>query len=198
MNPVRDVHQETDGALFSMGSGTLKIQVCSDSIIRVLYSPAASFPKQKDYVVTKEDWPAAKWSMQSTDDAVTVSTSLLKLTITRKDGAIAYADANGAPLVQEASRSMTPEKINGEDTYRAESFINIYGSREALYGLASTSRESGTIAANRSTSLRRIRISPFLFYCRAKATAFSGTARLAAALIIDLPITCTSLPKSPM
>jgi alpha-D-xyloside xylohydrolase len=135
MNPVRDVHQETDGALFSMGSGTLKIQVCSDSIIRVLYSPAASFPKQKDYVVTKEDWPAAKWSMQSTDDAVTVSTSLLKLTITRKDGAIAYADANGAPLVQEASRSMTPEKINGEDTYRAESFINIYGSREALYGL---------------------------------------------------------------
>ena len=135
MNPVRDVHQETDGALFSMGSGTLKIQVCSDSIIRVLYSPAASFSKRTDYVVIKEDWPAAKWSMQSADDAVTVSTSLLKLTITRKDGAIAYADANGAPLVQEASRSMTPEKINGEDTYRAESFINIYGSHEGLYGL---------------------------------------------------------------
>jgi len=60
MNPVRDVHPETDGALFSMGSGTLKIQVCSDSIIRVLYSPAASFSKRTDYVVTKEDWPAAK------------------------------------------------------------------------------------------------------------------------------------------
>ena len=31
--------------------------------------------------------------------------------------------------------SLTPEKVNGEDTYRAESFVNIYGSHEALYGL---------------------------------------------------------------
>ncbi len=30
---------------------------------------------------------------------------------------------------------MTPEKVNGEDTYRAESFVSIYGSHEALYGL---------------------------------------------------------------
>ena len=30
---------------------------------------------------------------------------------------------------------MTPVKVNGEKTYRAESFINIYGSHEALYGL---------------------------------------------------------------
>jgi alpha-D-xyloside xylohydrolase len=30
---------------------------------------------------------------------------------------------------------MTPIKVNGEDTYRAESFVNIYGSHEGLYGL---------------------------------------------------------------
>ncbi len=135
MNPVRSVQQQTDGVLFSMGTGTLKIQVCSDSIIRVQYSPTASFPKRSEFVVIKENWPAVKWTMQSTDDAVTLSTSLLKLTVTRKDGAIAYADANGRPLVQEAGRSMTAEKVNGEDTYRAESFVNIYGSHEALYGL---------------------------------------------------------------
>ena len=73
--------------------------------------------------------------MKSTDDAVIITTSLLKVTVTRKDGAIAYADFHGDSLVQEASRSMTPEKVNGEDTYRAESFVNIYGSHEALYGL---------------------------------------------------------------
>ena len=37
--------------------------------------------------------------------------------------------------VQEADRKLTPVKVNGEDTYRAESFINIYGSHEGLYGL---------------------------------------------------------------
>ena len=135
LNPVRNVQQQADGAVFTMGTGTLKIQVCSDSIIRVLYSPTASFPKRTDPVVIKENWPAAKWRMQSTDDTVILSTSLLKLTVTRKDGAIAYAEAGGTPLVQEASRHLTPEKVNGEDAYRAESFLSIYGSHEGLYGL---------------------------------------------------------------
>jgi alpha-D-xyloside xylohydrolase len=135
MNPVRKVQQEADGVFFTMGTGTLKLQVCSDSIIRVLYSPTATFPKRTDFVVIKDNWTATKWDMQSSDDAVTISTSLLKITVTRKDGAIAYAEANGSPLVQEASRSMRGEKVNGEDTYRAESFINVYGSHEGLYGL---------------------------------------------------------------
>jgi alpha-D-xyloside xylohydrolase len=135
MNPVNKVQQESDGVVFSMGKGTLKLQVCSDSVIHVLYSPTASFPKRTDFVAIKDSWPAARFTMRSSDDAVTLSTSLLKITVTRKDGAIAYAEASGGSLVQEATRSMTPVKVNGEDTYRAESFISIYGSHEALYGL---------------------------------------------------------------
>ena len=135
MNPVRKVQQESDGVIFTMGTGTLKLQVCSESIIRVLYSPTATFPKRTDFVVIKESWPEAAWSMEFGDDAFTLSTSSLKITVTKKDGAIAYAEANGTPLVQEASRSMRAEKVNGEDTYRAESFLNVYGSHEGLYGL---------------------------------------------------------------
>jgi alpha-D-xyloside xylohydrolase len=135
MNPVRDVQQQADGILFTMGSGTLKVQVCSDSVIHVLYSPTATLPKRTDFVVTKETWPAAQWTMQSTGDAVTLATSLLKITVTRKDGAISYAEIHGDPLVQESSRSLTPQKVNGEDTYRAESMVSIYGSHEGIYGL---------------------------------------------------------------
>ena len=79
MNPVRNVQQQADGVLFTMGTGTLKVQVCSDSVIHVLYSPTATFPKRTDFVVIKETWPAAQWTMQSTDDAVTLSTALLKV-----------------------------------------------------------------------------------------------------------------------
>jgi alpha-D-xyloside xylohydrolase len=135
MNPVRNIQQQADGVLFAMETGTLKVQVCSDSVIHVLYSPTATFPKRTDFVVTKETWPAAQWTTQSTDDAVTLSTALLKVTVTRKDGAINYAEVNGGPLVQESSRSLTPEKVNGEDTYRAESMVSVYGSHEGLYGL---------------------------------------------------------------
>jgi alpha-D-xyloside xylohydrolase len=135
MNSVKKVQQQADGAIFAMGTGTLKLQVCSDSIIHVLYSPTASFPKETDFVVIKQSWPSATFTMDSTDDAVTLSTSRLKITVTRKDGAITYAEANGAALVEEATRGLTAEKVNGEDTYRSESFFSIYGSHEGLYGL---------------------------------------------------------------
>ncbi len=135
MNPVKKFQQQPDGVLFTMGTGTLKVQVCSDSVIRVLYSATDSFPKREDYVVIKQAWPSTQWTMQSTDEVVTLSTSLLKIIVTRKDGAITYAELNGGPLVQEASRKLTPEKVNGEETYRAESMVSIYGSHEALYGL---------------------------------------------------------------
>jgi len=135
MNPVRKVQQEADGVVFTLGTGTLKVQVCSDAVIRVLYSPTATFPKREDYVVIKQTWPAAQWTMQSTDDAVTLTTTLLRVTVTRKDSAITYAEVQGESLVREASRKLTPEKANGEDTYRAESQVDVYGSHEALYGL---------------------------------------------------------------
>ena len=135
MNPVTGMQQQADGVVFPMKSGTLKILICSDSIVHVLYSPTAAFPERFDPVVIKKTWPAVKWTMQSTDDEVTLSTAKIKVAVTRKDGAVTYRDLAGKQLVQEATRKMTPVRVNGEDTYRAESFISIYGSREALYGL---------------------------------------------------------------
>jgi alpha-D-xyloside xylohydrolase len=135
MNPVKSVEQQPDGALFALASGFLKVEVCSDAVIRVLYSPTSSFAEKPKYVVIKQSWPETKWTMQSSDEAVTLTTSRLKVVVTRKDSAITFADSSGHSLVQEASRKLTPVKVNGEDTYRAESFVNIYGSHEALYGL---------------------------------------------------------------
>jgi len=136
MNPVVEIQPQTDGATFTMKSGVLRLQVCSDSIVHVLYSPTSAFPPSRpDPVVIKTNWPATKFTMQVNDDEVTLATLQLKVIVTRKDGAITYRDLAGKQLVQEATRKLVPVKVNGEDTYRAESFVNIYGSREALYGL---------------------------------------------------------------
>ena len=136
MNPVVSIQPQADGVLFNMRDGTLRLQVCSDSIIHVLYSATSSFPPSRpDPVVIKTSWPASKFDMQTNEDAVTLKTSRISVSITRQDGAISYRDGAGQSLVQEATRSLTPVTVNGEDTYRAESFVNIYGSHEALYGL---------------------------------------------------------------
>jgi alpha-D-xyloside xylohydrolase len=135
MNPVTAVQQQTDGVLFTQQTGTLKVQVSTDSVIHVLYSATASFPTLPEPVLVKANWKTPQWTMQSTNDEVTLTTSRLKVTVTRKDGGITYRDLDGKQLVQEASRKLIPVKVNGEDTYRAESFVSIYGSREGLYGL---------------------------------------------------------------
>ncbi|MGA9503201.1 MAG: TIM-barrel domain-containing protein, partial [Terriglobales bacterium] len=135
-NPVVAFQSQTDGVNFTMRAGALRLQVCSPSIVHVLYSPLSSFPPRRpDPVVIKTNWPAAKFSVQSNDDEVTLTTAQLKIVVTRNDGAITYRDLAGNQLVQEGSRKLTPAKVNGENTNRAESFVNIYGSHEALYGL---------------------------------------------------------------
>ena len=135
LNPVTGVQQEPDGVLLAMKSGAMRVTVCTDSIIHVVYAPTSSFPKRLDYVVTKTSWPASQWKMETTPAEVVLATPRLKVVVTRKDGLIAYSDASGRKLVQEGPKTMTPAKVNGEDTYHAEDNVSIYGSEEAFYGL---------------------------------------------------------------
>src|SRR5579863_6502454 len=135
LNPVRISQKISGGVEFKMEAGTLRLLVCSDTIIRVLYSPTDSFPDRPDYVITMKDWPATSWKLDSTDKDVTLSTPKLKVTVTRADGTIQYSDASGKHILFDGGRKMTPAEVNGEKTYRAETFVNVYGSPEALYGL---------------------------------------------------------------
>jgi alpha-D-xyloside xylohydrolase len=135
LNPVTAVHREADGVGFDMRVGALRIQVCSDSIVRARYWPTSSLPSRPDYVVTKTAWPAVQWKMESTDSEVALVTSRLRVTVNRADGAIAYRDAAGKRLLQEGTRNMTPARVNGEDTWRAGLSFSIYASKEAFYGL---------------------------------------------------------------
>ncbi len=134
-DPVKSAHKETDGVLLDMQTGALKLQVCTDSMIRVLYSPTGTFTRHKDYVVVKENWTPVKWNMQSDDKDITLTTDRLNVKVSRADGAITYADASGKPLLSEGPKQMTPAVVNGEHTYRAEDVIKVYGSEEAFYGL---------------------------------------------------------------
>jgi alpha-D-xyloside xylohydrolase len=135
LNSVKSVKQQTDGVVLTMQSGTLRLLVCSDSIVRVTYSPGTSIPDTPQYAVTKTSWPAAPWTIQSSDTDVKVATALMKITIIKKDGAILFADAGGKKLFQDYDRTLTPVEVNGEKTYHAEMFSNLWDSTEAFYGL---------------------------------------------------------------
>ena len=113
----------------------MRIEVATDSIIHVLYSPTSSFPRRAEYVVTKTTWPAPQWKMESTGDEHRADHSEIEGDCPAPDGLIAYSDLSGKKLVAEGPKTMTPANVNGENTYHAEDNISMYGSKEAFYGL---------------------------------------------------------------
>jgi alpha-D-xyloside xylohydrolase len=135
LNPVTGVLQQPDGVFLTMKAGVMRLQICTDSIIRVTYSPTASIPKRTDYVITKADWPASQWKMESTKEDVRLLIGRLTVSVRLNDGTIVYQDQAGKKVLQEGPKTMTPVSVNGEETWRAETFVGLWGSTEAFYGL---------------------------------------------------------------
>src|SRR5256884_7551458 len=135
LNPVVSLERESGGVQLTLQYGALRLEVCSDSIIRVRYSPTTPFRARPEFVVIKDRWPATKWEMQSAEDAIVLSTSLLKVVVARKDGSVTFQDSSGKSLFEQNEVSMTPTVVNGEQTYHAELYSKLWGSYEAFYGL---------------------------------------------------------------
>jgi alpha-D-xyloside xylohydrolase len=135
LNPVDSVQKNSDGATIFLKQGALRFQVCTDSIVRVLFSPERQFPKVAEYVVIKSDWPPTAFELAETSDAISLSTRKIKLVVSKKDSAITFYDSAGEKLTQENDRTLTPVEVNGEKTYHLERFTNMWDTQEAFYGL---------------------------------------------------------------
>jgi alpha-D-xyloside xylohydrolase len=135
LNPVVSVKQQQDGVVLGMQVGTLRLQVCSDSIVRVTYAPGSALPDSPQYVITKTSWPPVQWTMQVGEKDVSLATARVRVTVTRKDGAIVFSDSAGKKLFADNDRTLTPVEVNGEKTYHSEMFSNLWDSTEAFYGL---------------------------------------------------------------
>src|SRR5215472_18203427 len=93
-NPVTGLRRQSDGAVLSLGTGALRIQVCTDSIVHVIYSPTESFPNRPEYVVMKTAWPGAVWTVRENPGTVTIATGRMSVVVDRKDATIAFNDVS--------------------------------------------------------------------------------------------------------
>jgi alpha-D-xyloside xylohydrolase len=136
LNPVTTAEAQPDGVVLVLHSGFLRFQVCSDSIVHVVYSIERSVPERTDFLVIKKSWPKVDFALHSDDSKlITLSTSRLKIEIARADSSIIFYDTSGRKLAQENTRTLTPSEVNGEKTYHSERFVNMWDTQEAFYGL---------------------------------------------------------------
>jgi alpha-D-xyloside xylohydrolase len=136
LNPVVDAERQPDGALIHLATGYLRLQVCTDSIVRVVYSLEPTVPPRPDFIVTRTSWPHADFSLQTSDpESIVLKTSRLSVKVTRANSAMVFLDEAGKPLAQENARTLTPVEVNGEKTLRSERFVNMWATQESFYGL---------------------------------------------------------------
>ena len=149
LNPVVSVQQQAEAAQIALKSGILKLQVCGDSIVHVTYSPTSQIPEQKNFVVVKNSWPATRWTMNSGQDAITITTSQLKITVLRKDASVTFSDSAGRQLFQQTEMNLQPVVVNGQKTYHAELYSKLWAPTSRSTDWASIRQECGTIAEKR-------------------------------------------------
>jgi len=136
LNPVKSADPLPDGVLLTLDGGYLRLQVCSDSIIHIVYSPDRNIPAHPDFLVVKKEWAKAPFTLRSDDPKLlTLATSQLTLEVTRADSSIVFYDSARHKLTQENTRTLTPTEVNGERTLHSERFTNMWDTQEAFYGL---------------------------------------------------------------
>ena len=136
LNPVASVEPQPDGVVVALKTGFLRLQVCSDSIVHVLYSIERTPRQHPDNLVVKSSWPKTEFALHMDDPkVVTMTTSRLRIEIARSDSSVTFYDASGRKLTQENTRTLTPVEVNGEKTYHSERFVNMWDTQEAFYGL---------------------------------------------------------------
>ena len=115
----------------------MKLTVCSDGIIRVMYSPTPTLPAGQDFVVTNHSWPATSFKIADSSDHLTMSTQKLTVAVDKATGAVVFYDASGKLLLAEPAgggKTMTPATVNGESSFQPEQTFNSPAG-EFIYGL---------------------------------------------------------------
>jgi len=138
--PVTSVVKDATGVTFAMSPGSMRIDVCTDGIIRVRYSSQTTMPTDNNmsFLIVKE-WAPVAFTQTETEADVSIVTSKMQVKVNKSTGAVAFLDASGTTVLKEAEtggKSIKPATINGESTNTCEQIFDSPAD-EGIYGLGS-------------------------------------------------------------
>jgi alpha-D-xyloside xylohydrolase len=125
-----------DGIVVQLANGELKLQVCDERILRVVFSPTDTTSPHPSLVVNKQ-WQPPHWKIKKARSGVGVATSKVQATLDLQTGAVTFSDAKGNVILQEKPQNpheMIPAVVADEETYHATQRF-VLSADEALYGL---------------------------------------------------------------
>ena len=140
---VLKVQSSADGFVAMLNGETLRVVVCSDTVVHVVASPGASAvqgasPQQPWMLDKSTACPGAKFTFSQGTDSASLTTAKLLVTIDKNGGNLVYSTVDGTELLQEwpekIPRTYEPVEFNGVKAFHAEDRF-LPSMTEALYGL---------------------------------------------------------------
>lgn len=125
-----------DGVIVHVNTGAVKIQVCGEQIVRVLFDPKAQFQPAPSLMITRE-WPLMKFEVQQDKKTVKISTAKLTTCVNLQSCAVSFWAIDGKLLFQEdpdCPKIFTAANVLGEQTFHGQMNFQLLLD-EAVYGL---------------------------------------------------------------
>jgi len=133
---VSRVQRQTDGVLLYLPESTLKIEVYTPGVIRVLVCPGTEAPKHESLAVIAKPLTHG-WHLHESADAVSISTTAVTAHVAKTSGAVSFTDATGGRVTGEIpvhGRELKPWTFKGVPTWHVRQAFEL-GKGEAVYGL---------------------------------------------------------------
>jgi alpha-D-xyloside xylohydrolase len=130
------MERQPDGITVHLDGGDLRIQVLSDTVVRVAFAKSGDFFSRASIDVVPHMEAYSGWKTSERPGAFVVSTPKMQVTVDRLTGAVSFADALGHPILAEApgSRTMEAAEVQGDNTFHVQQRWKAQAD-ESLYGL---------------------------------------------------------------
>ena len=131
---VQSFNELSDGVLFQLSNNqVMKISVCSDNTLRIIYAANSEIPERISLVVVNEpEYPP--FTTNEDDQSIYIQTKLLNVIVSKTDAIVGFYDSSGNLLLQEDSKAMSKQTLYGVETNRCVATFN-FSADEAVYGL---------------------------------------------------------------
>lgn len=138
--PVQSATKDATGVTLKLQTGVLRLEVCDDRTVHVVYCPADALPESKEFVVIKK-WTLIPFNWQEAQGILTLKTAKVTVSVDRASGALTFADPAGKIFLEEPAeggKSVSGPKSGGDDLptmYRVQQTF-FSPEDEHLYGMA--------------------------------------------------------------
>jgi len=137
------VEQNEDGITVSMNGSSshtpkkIRLQVVTDSIIRVTASPETAFSKRESLINVHQETLKTGWTVTQSDHDVSIKTASITATVSLKTGEVSFFDKDGKTILAEntgGGKTFQPMEVDGEKAYTIRQVFESPDD-EAFYGL---------------------------------------------------------------